>query len=99
MFQHFNMIANIINIFIFIIIIIIIIVPDIVSRHRSGCCLVTTHCSVVAIVATTTGIARTINAAQRLLSFPRPRIPVEMAKLGGGRPTAESSQSGRSISE
>ena len=87
MFQHFNMIAIIIIIIIIIIVavvvvVVVVVVPDIVSRHRSGYCRVTTPCSVVGIVATTTGIARPINAARRLLSFPRPRIPVGLAKLG-----------------
>ena len=60
MFQNFNMIAIIIIIIsiIIIIIIIIIVAPDIVSNNRSGCCRVATPCSVVGIVATTTGIAR-----------------------------------------
>ena len=78
MFQHFNMIA----IIIIIIVVVVVVVPDIVSRHRSGCRRVTTPCSVVGIVATKTGIARPINAARRLLSFPRPRIPVGLASLG-----------------
>ena len=100
MFQHFNMIAIIIIISCSSssssMIVVVVVVPDIVSRHRSGCCRVTTPCSVVGIVAKD-GWYR---ATHKCRAAP---VVVSMAQdpcwtgEGGGRPTAVST--GRSISE